>query len=443
MNSLPPQPRTQPQRVHPEHYTIARGMLWGTLFVLVGKLAGAGKEMAMAYRYGVSEQVDGYIFVTNLLTWPVGFWFSALTVVLVPLVAGIQQNASPDLPRFRSELLGFTLLLGLGLLVSAWLAVSLLLHSPWTGLPAATAVSAGTMLPGLVLLTPLGMLISLLSALMLSAGRHTNTLLESVPALVLLIALLLVTGNRPQPLVWGTTTGFLLHLIALALLLARRGEIELPRFSRQSPQWPAFWKGFGIMLAGQALMSLAGIIDQFFAARLEPGAIATLGYANRIMALILGLGATAVSRATLPVFCKIQAVNQNQLHKFARHWAGLLFMAGLAAMLAAYWLAPWGVRLLFERGEFTADSSAMVTQVLRYGLGQIPFYFSALVLVSYASSQRRYTLLFWSGVTGLMVKILANMVLMPVFAINGIALSWVAVYLFNSLFFWFTLMHSK
>ena len=61
------------------------------------------------------------------------------------------------------------------------------------------------------------------------------------------------------------------------------------------------------MLAGQALISFIGIIDQFFAAPLGTGAIATLSYANRILASMLGLGATAVARATLPVFSQAQA----------------------------------------------------------------------------------------------------------------------------------------
>lgn len=443
MNPLFPQSLAKIRHAHPEHYTIASGMLWGTLFVFIGKFAGAAKEMAIAYRYGVSEMVDGYVFVSNLLIWPVGVWFSALTSVLVPLMVNIRQNASLELPRFRSELLGFTLLLSLGTMFLAWPAMAILLQSSWTGLPAATEILAGDMSPVLILMTPLGLLIGLLSALMLCAGRHANTLLESLPALVLLIAVLIFSGNRQQPLVWGTVAGYVFHLACLALLLARRFEIELPRFGRHSPHWPAFWQGFGIMVAGQALMSFAGIIDQFFAARLETGAIATLGYANRVLSLILGLGATAVSRATLPVFCKIQAVDDKQLHKFALRWSSLLFLIGVAAMSAAYWLAPWGIKILFERGEFTAHSSAIVTSVFRYGLGQIPFYFASLVLVSYASSQRRYRLLFWSGVIGIVVKIIANSILIPVFDVKGIALSWVVAYLVNTLFFWFTLVHAK
>lgn len=230
-----------------------------------------------------------------------------------------------ELPRFRAELFGLALLIGLTLATLAWLGLPSLLRAPWTGLPATTVALASEMVLALVFLMPLGVIISLFSAWMLAAGRHANTLLEGVPALAIALAVLMLPGGGIEPLVWGTLAGFAFHLTSLAIPLARRGEIEAPRFARQSPHWSPFWQSFGIMLAGQALMSLVGIIDQFFAAYLGTGAIATLSYANRILALILGLGATAVSRATLPIFSKAEAQGSAQGHRLASHWVRFLF----------------------------------------------------------------------------------------------------------------------
>jgi peptidoglycan biosynthesis protein MviN/MurJ (putative lipid II flippase) len=410
---------------HPDHHAIARGMAWVILFVFLGKLAGAAKEMAVAYRYGVSAEVDAYLFVFNLVSWPVGVWFSVLTVVLVPLAARIRHATSVDLPRFRSELLGLTLLLGMGLMFFVWLGLPLLLRSPWTGLPPTTATIAANMVSGLALLAPLGVLISLFSAWMLSAGRHTNTLLEGVPALVLLVAILAFPGGGAESLVWGTVAGLVFHLVSLAIPLARQGEIEAPSFTRKSPQWPAFWQGFGIMLAGQALMSFIGIIDQFFAAHLGTGAISTLSYANRILALILGLGATAVARATLPVFSQAQAEGGSRLHlhRIAVHWARLLFLLGVIAMVVGWWLAPWVVRLLFERGVFLARDTEAVTEVLRFGLVQLPFYFVGILWVSLLTSQSRYGVVTVIGVVNLAIKIMVSVLLVSWIGINGIVLA--------------------
>ena len=170
----------------------------GPLFVFVGKLAGAAKEMAIAYRYGLSREVDAYLFVFNLVSWPIGVWFSVLTVVLVPLAARMRQAEPGELPRFRSELLAFVILLGLVLALAGSSGLPLLLHSSWAGLPPATAAIAFDMAPRLAVLAPFGVIIGLFSAWMLAAGRHTNTLLESTPALVILVALFAFPGGEPS-----------------------------------------------------------------------------------------------------------------------------------------------------------------------------------------------------------------------------------------------------
>ncbi len=426
-----------------DHHTIAQGMAWGALFVLLASLARAAKEMAIAYRYGVGAEVDAYLFVFNLIIWPVGVWFSVLSVVLVPLAARIQQGPSAEFSFFRAELLGFTLLIGLALSFLGWLGLPMLLRSSWTGLPAPTVAVATSMVPILVVLFPLGVVISLFSAWMMAAGRHVNTLLESVPALVLLLAVLAFPSGGAEPLVWGTLAGFAFHMATLAVPLGRRGEIEAPRFSRRSIQWPAFWQGFGIMLAGQALMSFTGIIDQFFAASLGMGAVATLSYANRILMLILGLGATAVSRATLPVFSQVQAQGGRQLRQIATHWVRFLFVLGVGAMIVGWWLAPWGVKLLFERGAFTAHDTEMVTEVFRYGLTQVPFYFSGMVLVSLLASQGRYRAIAAVAGINLVVKLAANFSIVPWLGMKGIVLGTAFMYAVSLMLCWFTVQRTR
>jgi peptidoglycan biosynthesis protein MviN/MurJ (putative lipid II flippase) len=299
------------------------------------------------------------------------------------------------------------------------------------------------MVPVLGFLVPLGIVISVFSAWTLSAGRHANTLLEGVPAVAIAIAVLMFPGAGTEPLIWGTVAGFCFHTLSLAIPLSRRNELEAPTFAQQSPHWPSFWNGFGIVLAGQVLISFAAVVDPFFAAHLAPGSIATLNYANRLLALILGLGATAINRATLPVFSSGQTLGSASAQRVAKHWVHLLFVLGIAAMVIGWLIAHWTVALLFERGAFTAADTAAVAGVLRFGLAQLPFYFSAMVLVSFVSSQRRYKLLFWTGVTGIGAKLLGNAILIPWFGVNGIALAWALVYAVNAIFLWYAVWRSS
>lgn len=419
------------------HRRIAISFLWVGFFVLIGKLAGAAKEMAIAWRYGVSATVDAYVFVFNLITWPVGVWFSVLTVVLVPLVAKVRGENPEDLPRFRGELLALTLLAGAVLGGLAFVGLPPLFESGWMGLSAVALHEALAMAGPLALLLPLGLTISLFSAWMMACGRHRNTLLEALPALTILVALLLPPGWLPEPLVWGSVAGFALQLVGLGWPLQRGGELQRPTLGFNSPAWQGFWVSIGIMSIGQALMSLTGIIDQLFAAHVGPGAIATLSYANRIMALVLGLGAMAISRATLPIFSEVAAKNQTaEIHKLALYWAKWMFFLGLLVMVVAWFLAPWVVELLFQHGAFTKTDTTNVSFLLICLLIQLPFYFSGMVFVTLFSARKKYLVVAFSGFFNLCVKVISAYWLVGKFQLVGLALSTVVMYLFSLVYFY-------
>lgn len=417
------------------HRRIATSFLWVSFFVIVGKLAGAAKEMAIAWRYGISETVDAYLFVFNLINWPIGIWFSVLTVVLIPLAVKARNGNPSALPRFRSELLALTLVAGVALGGLAYWGLPLLFAAGWAGLSGGGLRAALAMAGPLSLLLPLGLAISVFSAWMMAGGHHSNTLLEALPALAILVVLLLPPGWVPEPLVWGSVAGFALQLAGLGWPLWRQGELQSPKLGFHSPAWQGFWGSVGIMAIGQALMSLTGIIDQFFAAHVGPGAISTLSYASRIVALVLGLGAMAISRATLPIFSEIAAKgNVAAIRSLAMKWAKLMFLLGLAITAVTWILAPWIVEVLFQRGAFNETNTTEVSSVMRLYLLQTPIYFYALVLVAVFSSQRKYGVLLVTGVIGVLIKPLSNLVLVPYFGVNGIALGVPIVYAATSVY---------
>jgi peptidoglycan biosynthesis protein MviN/MurJ (putative lipid II flippase) len=419
---------TDPQS---QHRHIAVGFFWVSLFVFLGKLAAAAKEMTIAWRYGVSETVDAYVFTFNLINWPVSVWFSTLTVVLVPLVASIRHNNPDEIPRFRAELLGLTLLAGIVLGGLVYMILPAILQAGWTGLSGKALQEAVVMARGLAALAPIGLVISLLSGWTLACGKHRNTLFEAVPAVVILVALMLPPEWISEPLLWGTVAGFALHMIALAVPLHRTDELQTPRFRFASPAWRGFIGSIGIMAAGQFLMSFISIIDQFFAADLGAGALSTLNYANRILALILGIGAMAISRATLPVFSQTQTQGSSDANRLALQWAKWMFGIGLIVAAITWVAAPYIVQLLFERGAFTPKETAQVADIFQYGLAQIPAYASTIVLVSLMASRQQYKVLLVGGAFALGVKILSMMLLVPLLQLKGVALSAAVVYFSN------------
>jgi peptidoglycan biosynthesis protein MviN/MurJ (putative lipid II flippase) len=413
-----------------EHRSILSGLAVVVGFSLLGKAAAAAREVAIAWRFGVSAQVDAYLFVFNIVNWASLIWFSVLTVVLIPLEARLRRESPSQLRAFRAQLLGAAIVLGLLMVAAGYLAIRLMLTSNTVGLPLRTAQLAMHIVPALAWVALPGILVGLYSTWMMSGGRNVNTLLEGVPALVIVLAVLL--NADIEALVWGALLGFTLNLICVAWPRSRDAT-WVPAFGFSAPPWQAFIPSFTLVLAGQAILSLTILIDQFFAARLGVGAISSLGYATRLLGLINGVMAIAITRATLPVFSRAMPADVPRIRRVAFRWAAMLALVGATAALVGWACAPSVIRVLFERGTFSAADTEQVASLFRFGLLQLPFCFASLVLVSLHSSRGGYGVILLSGVLGVTVKVTAIWLLVGVLGLRAIMIATALMYLGNML----------
>lgn len=412
----------------PDHILIARRMAVVMGFALVAKMAGAAKEVALAWRYGVSEVVDAYVFTFNLVNLPISIWLIVLTVVFIPLAARLRKEAPSDLPGFRAELFGLAVLAGGALAIVAAPALMLMFDFSLSGLSAGAREIALSAAPMLAALIPPAFVAHYGSVLLMSEGRNTNTLFEGIPAFVILLALLAFDTSSPAPLVWGTLAGFALHAVVMLGAVRRVGKLTWPRLAFSSPAWKFFWTSIGVMLLAQALQTVIGVIDQFFAARLGEGAVSTLSYSTRLLSLILTLGAVAIARATLPVFSEMRAQGKSSVNRVAMRWVQIMLFAGGLIVLIGWPAADTAIRIVYERGAFTAADTERVAEVFRYALLQVPFYCAAVVLMQLAYSAHVYHFLLIVAVVKLAVKVAANFMLVEHFGLTGLMMATVLMY---------------
>lgn len=430
--------RTRFSALHQDHQRIARAAGRVAFFLVLGKMAGSLKEMAVAYRYGVGPEVDAYQFAMTLTTWLPVTLVGVLSVVLIPVLVGLSKQPQSAAQRtFSAEFLGWLLLLGIGLAVLTWCAWPLvLLHSG-----AALSEQVQDMTRALLWAFVPGVVLTLLAgyyaARLRAHERHVSTLLDSVPAFV---TLLWVLAASPEagigPLVWGSLFGLFAQTVWLAYLAARADAHSWgpPRLSFRSAHWPLLINAMGIMLLGQIAMSFVGPLDQYAAALVGNNANATMGYATRLLSLLLGIGAASVGRAALPVLADVQSSGDPaRARAMALKWSVLMLGVGCAVAIAAWILAPTGVALLFERGAFTDADTQAVAGVLRWGLIQLPFYFGVLVLVQLLASQHRYRVIALIACINFAIKAGLNIILAPALGLAGIMIATGSMYVLSYL----------
>lgn len=416
--------------VHANHKRIAAGALLIGALTVLAKLFVAAREIAIARRYGVGSTIDAYQLALTVTTWLPTMLTGVTTVVLVPRLVALRDD-SPARRQFVAELNGTMLLIGMtvaALAFAAAPAASLLLAS---GLDSETLALTTTMSRQMSLVGLFAISVGYLSARLQSRERFIYSVTEAVPAIAIA---LLVVGVLPikgaAPLIWGTLVGYCLQALLLSAMVSR-GDFGLGSFSllHRSPEWRSLYASVAVMAAAQAVLAFSIPIDQAFAAGLGSGAVATLGYANRIIVLFTSLGAVVLARALLPVLSLTIFEGKHQLgSKQARQWAALLFGFGGTVSVLIYVFAEWGVSLLFQRGAFTDADTKSVAQVLQFGVIQLPFYFAGLSLVQWMAANNRFPYILLITFTALAAKVVGNRVLTPIFGLDGIMLSTALMY---------------
>jgi len=405
---------------------IVRKMGYVAVFLFFAKLAGAAKEIIVAARFGVAEIVDAYLLVFTLLMWLPIVWTVVLATVYVPLSARLSAT---ELKAFNAELTGTSLLLGGGLCVLAATGLPSLVPYLWSEFDAEGQQNLQRMFRGLAPMIVGVMLAAQYSAQLLAMERHSNTLFDGVPSLMLgLIVLLLVEWEPASTFIFGSLLGVLVQVLGLGLIVWKSGESLKLSFGWRSSGWLLFQRALGVMLVSQLIMGMVTPIDLLVAGYLGEGQIATFGYAHRILLLGMGLGATVVARAILPVLSKLES-DPVQAKSLTQQWALIMFALGFIGLLISWPLTKLAVQLLFERGEFSSQDTLHVARVLRAGLIQLPFYFSGVVLVQYFASQQQFMILFWSSLIAFFVKIVTAPLLANWLGTQGIMVSSSVMYL--------------
>jgi len=414
------------RNAHVNHKRIAAGAITIALLTMLAKVFVAAREVAIAWRYGVSRTVDAYQLALTIVTWVPVMLTALMAVVLVPrlVVLGRRKQARE---QFISEFNGTVLMVGIAIGALTFVGAPFVARVMASGVDPTTVRLTTTMVKSLSAV-PLFMVVAgYFTARLQAKERFSYTVTEAVPALAIAGFVLGPFVSRSiVPLILGASIGYLAQVLILSRMVASSdpplGKLSL---KHRSQEWGTFYNALLMTGLGQLVLTATMPIDQAFAARLGPGAVATLGYATRIVTLFSGFATIVVGRALLPVLSNAVANGEMRLgRRQVLQWSALLFAAAVVASALLWIAAPELVRLLFQRGAFDADASAKVADTLRYGVLQLPFYFGGIALVQWIAAKGSYSILLWTACLALAMKLALNIALVTVLGYGLAGLMW-------------------
>ena len=276
----------------------------------------------------LARSVLGGVAVTALL-------LSALGVILAPWITGILLAASDEPTRdLTTKLVRILFPMSGVLIIGAWFLGVLNTHGRFFLPFAAPAIWNLSQVAGLLLAARLG----------------SDRLAEALAWSALIGAVLQVGIQIPR---------------ALELSKVRRPGIELSyepvrRVARNTLP----------VISSQGVLQISSLVDIMLASLAGAGAMAALGYSQRLAYLPISLFGMSVAAAALPAMSRDPDPAALR-ERLVNGWFQILFFV-LPASLVLLLFGDLAVRLVYQRGEFGQDSTSLVAAVLAaYAIGLV------------------------------------------------------------------------
>lgn len=166
-------------------------------------------------------------------------------------------------------------------------------------------------------------------------------------------------------LAWGVVIGALLHLLVQLPEVLLLGMRWTPALAVRSRAVRDVMRLMGPRVIGLAASQANFVVLVFFASLISDPAISAINYAFLVMMMPVGVVGMAISTAAFPTLARLAAAQQfNALREsLAAALRSILFLA-VPASVGLIVLAHPSIRLLFQRGQFDADSTALVAAAL-------------------------------------------------------------------------------
>ena len=410
-------------------------------FTIFSQIGGFAKELTVAAWFGTGDALDAFLIALLVPTFLVNILAGSLSASFVPTFIRVYQKhgiegAQAILGSVITWFISLCIILSVLLFLSAPLYLPVLCSGFSNEKLNITRIILFSLVPIIFLKGLSSICAGVLNALENFALAALLPILGSLAAIVLILSSASSIGI--YALVFGILVGFGLETFILGGALYKKKFSLQPSWMGFDPDMRIIIKQFLPVVAGTIIMGSTDIVDKGMAAALVPGSVASLNYGNKIIAAVLTLATTAIGTAVLPYFSRMVAEREwKDIRGTIKFYLGIIFTLGIPAAIVIFAISDTIVQIVFERGSFTSQDTAVVAPVQALFAFQIPFYVASIVVVRLISSLRANHILMWGTVINLAANIALNVIFINYMGLKGIALSTSCVYFVSFIFLFY------
>lgn len=401
------------------------------LMTLASRVLGMIRDIATAGRFGTSWQWDAFIYafmLPNFLRRLVGE--GALSNAFIPVYSETLHSQNKEAAfRFANVTMSVIAAGIVVFLLFAEAGLTFLYHSSFLSERLHLTVSL------LRIFFPYVLFISMFALAMGILNCHQHFFTPALGPIILDLAW--IAGILWLVPMAGKVPEHQLHVLAWVLLIsgAFQFAVDIPPLLKMGFRfrWIPDFKDPGLIKSYQlflpAIMSFAVVqlnilLDMSLGYLAGPGANSVLWYGTRLMQFPLGVFGIAMGTALLPTISQhVAKKNMDEAKKtmsFALRAVSLILLPCTVGLIV---LRVPIVQMLFERGEFSAASTARTASVLLfYSLGLFAYSGEKMVATGFFAAQDTKTPVVM-GIASLVINGILNLAFMPFMKESGLALA--------------------
>lgn len=406
---------------------IITSMLLVAIVTLLVKFLGAGKELLIAHSFGTGKLIDAFLLSFMFPAFIVNVLAGAFSSSVMPTyIMTLEQKGNIRANNLLSSILALAILVLLSATFITAFVAPTILNLVAIGFDQATQQLTQTMF---YYLLPLILVMGVNQFYITVINAHEKFTIVALspgisPFITMVALIFFIDLWGIYALLVGLSVGALIEMITLAYIVKQLSVPILPIWYGINAELKTVIQQYKPMIAGAFLMSGTVLVDQSMAAMLNPGSVATLNYANKIVAMILTVGSMAIGTAILPHFSKLVLENNWSVIKSTLiFYSKLIVVVTIPLTVILFLMSESVVRVLFERGEFSSQDTLFVAESQAFYILQLPFYLLSILGVRLISAINRNDVLLKICIVNIVINVVGNYILMNIYGVAGIALS--------------------
>jgi putative peptidoglycan lipid II flippase len=414
-----------PKKAHREKLAQATVLLMILEFLTA--VAGLGRQMVVAAKFGTSETTDAYVVAMTVLGLIQLWLLLPIRQVILPMFRyDLTRQGEKDAWGNASILINNLAVVLLLVTLVAWFLTPGLVSLLTPGFDASTNELAATLtriaLFSMVFVVPS----TILEQILFSYERFfLPGITDLVNNVVTLIALFILgSAYGIYGLAAAVVCGGLCEFISQTPILWEKRKLYQRKIDLHHPGMHELGRLSFPLLFANSGVELARITDRIFASLLPAGSLSALSFAGRPTSILLDMFVSPLQKSIFPHFTRLSAEGDFQaLSRQHSRYMGLLFFLTMPVAVGILVTAEPIVRMLYQRGAFDETSVRLTSQSLAcYALGFPALALSRALIRTFVSLKDTWaptkTSLWRIG-----VKILLSWLLVYRFAHIGLALA--------------------